>query len=275
MASGGSIRTAASLIAGAKHIVCFTGAGISAESGIPTFRGTSGIWEKYPPSLFGNIPGLALAFLLFPGKVRNFAFEAIETIVNTKPNPGHEAIAEMEKVGIISSVITQNIDGLHEAAGSKKVLSVHGSIYVFRCRRCGERTDVDKEWLREAARRLRLARSSRFGLIQTLKGLSTKCEKCGGLKRPDVVFFGESLPADVFSVAYEEALKCNAMLVVGTSGLVYPAANLPLVAYKHQAAIIEVNPENSPLSALAAVRLRGTASEILPALLKEISSVLW
>jgi len=273
MEPGDDVRAAAQLMAGAQKVVCFTGAGISAESGIPTFRGTGGIWERYPPSLFGNIPGLAVAFLFRPGRVRDFAAEAVEMIVGAEPNPGHRAIAEMERAGVVSSVITQNIDGLHEAAGSRSVHNVHGSLYIFRCRRCGERTEANRDWLREAAQRLRSTWASRIALARTLKGLAPRCDRCGGRKRPDIVFFGETLPADVMSAAYEEATSCDVMLVVGTSGLVYPAANLPVAAYERQAAIIEVNPEVSPLSGIAKIHLQGAASEMLPALWEAVSSM--
>ena len=267
------ISAAARVLANAGHAVCFTGAGISAESGIPTFRGTGGIWQQYPPAFYGNIPGLALAFVFRPSRVRSFAADAVELMVVADPNAGHLAIAEMEKDGLIQAVITQNIDGLHEIAGSSNVLNMHGSLYVFRCRSCGAKTDVSREWLREVPVRLRSARASRIALFRAFKSLTSKCPRCGGTQRPDIVFFGESLPERVLTDAFTHAAQCDAMLVVGTSGLVYPAANVPIIAAQKGAAIIEVNPSPSPISDIAAIRLSGSSSEMLPRLRRKLATL--
>ena len=271
--SQSKIQEAAKLLIGANKVVCFTGAGISAESGIPTFRGNDGIWKKYPPALYGNIPGLALSFLLRPGRVRDFAADVVQTIAEAEPNPGHYALAELEQHGRLSALITQNIDNLHEEAGSKKVYPVHGSLFVFRCHKCGKRTKITKDELRAMEQELRSSSRSHWGLAFALKKLALPCDDCGGWSRPDIVLFGESLPMDVFNKATRAAKTCDAMLVVGTSGLVRPAADLPVLAIERGVPVIEINPKKSELTEYVTIYLRGTASKIMSLLAKEVLAV--
>ncbi len=227
------------------NIVAITGAGISEESGIPTFRGKGGIWEKYDPSIYANIPGLIGVFLFKPDRVRNFILEFYETIHNASPNNAHYALSLMEKSGILNSVITQNVDNLHQRAGSKNVIELHGNMLHFKCTNCSNKFELDEKKLEELINRLK--RASRR---EILKLILPKCE-CGGRYRVDVVLFGESLPSDELSKAYMEIENARTLLLIGTSGIVYPAASLPYYAKDHGAILIEINPIHSALSDIA------------------------
>jgi len=224
------------------NIVALTGAGISEESGIPTFRGKGGIWEKYDPSIYANIPGLIGVFLFKPVRVRDFILEFYETIYNAKPNKAHYFLSEMEKSGILNSIITQNVDNLHQRAGSKNVIELHGNMLHFKCTSCSNKFELNEKKLEELINRLK--RASRR---QILKLILPKCE-CGGRYRVDVVLFGESLPSNELSKAYAEIEKARTLLLIGTSGIVYPAASLPYYAKEHGATLIEINPTQSALS---------------------------
>lgn len=250
-----------------RYAIVFTGAGISAESGIPTFRGKGGIWERYPPSLFGNPVGLILSFILTPRKLRDFVVDAGETFLNAQPNRGHIAIGEMERAGIVKAVITQNIDRLHEKGGSRNVIKLHGDVGRWRCMRCGMRRDVDEGEIRRMIEEIKRV-WGRFSFIKTLRKIAPSCG-CGGFMRPDIVLFMESLPKDEWERAISEVRKCDLMLVVGTSGVVYPAGRIPYIAKGEGAFIIEVNPEPSSLTPIADLFIRGKAGEVLPELLPE------
>ena len=241
-----SIIEAARLLKRAEHAIAFTGAGISAESGIPTFRGKGGLWEKYKPEEIATPE----AFERDPVKVWEWYKMRMELIAKAKPNPGHIALARMEEEGIIKTVITQNVDGLHQRAGSKNVLELHGSIWRVRCTNpeCNYRARI-KEPPRE---------------------IPPKCPKCGSLLRPDVVWFGEPLPSRVWEQAVLEASNADVVLVVGTSGVVMPAAMIPLLVKQHGGTIIEVNIEASNITVSADIFLKGKAGEILPRLAEEL-----
>lgn len=247
-----------------KYTVVFTGAGISAESGIPTFRGKGGIWEKYPPPFFGNPIGIILSFLFTPRRVRDFIVDAGEMFLNAEPNRGHIAIAEMERKGIVKSVITQNIDSLHEKAGSRNVVKLHGNAGKWRCMRCGKKKESSKEEMRAVIEEIRTV-SGRVSFIQRLRRIIPSCE-CGGIMRPDVVLFMESLPMREWERAVSEAHLCDTMLIVGTSGVVYPAGRIPFIAKNNRAFLIEVNPEPSSLTSFTELFIKGRAGEILPEL---------
>lgn len=224
------------------NIVALTGAGVSEESGIPTFRGKGGIWEKYDPSIYASIPGLIGVFLFKPSKVRDFILEFYETIYKAKPNKAHYVLSEMEKNGILNSVITQNVDNLHQRAGSKKVIELHGNMLHFKCTNCCNKFELNEKKLEELINRLK--RASRRDIIRLIL---PKCE-CGGRYRVDVVLFGEALPTNELSKAYTEIEKARTLLLIGTSGIVYPAASLPYYAKEHGATLIEINPTHSALS---------------------------
>jgi len=225
----------------AKSVVFFTGAGISAESGIPTFRGKDGIWNKLKPEELANFN----AFMKNPQMVWEWYNHRKKIIHESKPNAAHTTIAEMQKYFDVT-VVTQNIDNLHRRAGSKKIYELHGNIERNYCVNC--KTFYNEE--------------------HDFSSGVPKC-KCGGLIRPDVVWFGEFLPEDQFSGGEKAAMDCDIFFVVGTSAIVYPAAGLINVAESAGAAIVEVNLEETSLSYLAEYSFYGKAEEILPEILQE------
>jgi len=262
---------ASDLIEAGKRIVAFTGAGISEESGIPTFRGKGGLWDRYPPSFFANIPGLILSFLLRPKKLKSFIMDVIETFTSAKPNAGHYALAEMEKKGNLQAVITQNIDRLHESAGSRNVIKLHGDFFRMRCLRCGKTSDTDESEWQGILEKLKMSRRGRIGLLRFFRKDIPRCG-CGGMRRPDVVFFGESLPRGAWMDAVLYAQSCDVLLVIGTSGVVYPAAGIITIAQSAGAKIIEINPEETFLSRAVDCFMKGKAGEVLPDLIKDCYS---
>ncbi len=223
----------------AKRIVFVTGAGISQESGIPTFRGTDGLWRKYDPMKLATID----AFYDDPKLVWEWYEDRRKNILAAKPNPGHQAIAELEKYKDVV-VLTQNIDGLHQRAGSTKVLELHGSIIRIKCTVCDFKGDIE----------------SRFD------ELPPKC-KCGNILRPDVVWFGESLPQDIWQEAIIQANSCDMMIIAGTSLVVSPANTLPIYARQNNAILIEVNPEETVMSQDMQLSLKTTSANALPELI--------
>ncbi len=213
-----SYRTVAQLLLSNKQCVALTGAGISAESGIPTFRSKGGLWEKYDPVVYASIE----VFNQDPSKYWTIRGDFIRNYDNYEPNAAHYALAELEKMGIVRHVITQNIDGLHKKAGSRKVAELHGSLRETYCLSCG------KEYLAP----------------NVPDGTPPACD-CGGVLKPNTVLFGEQLLRDALETAYQESSTCKTMLVIGTSAVVQPAASLPSLAKQKGAAVIEVNPQKS------------------------------
>ena len=226
-------------------VAVLTGAGVSAESGVPTFRGEGGLWRNFRPEQLATPE----AFHRDPTLVWEWYDWRRGLIGSCAPNAAHATLAEMEAALPAFTLITQNVDGLHQAAGSQHVLELHGNIWRTRCTRCGEVGE---------------------GHQVPLPELPPHCPVCGGLLRPDVVWFGESLPADVLDAAWAAAGRCRLMLVIGTSAVVQPAASLPLVALRNGARVVEVNPAETPLSADAHEVLRGPAAEMVPAWWKKI-----
>lgn len=221
-----------------------TGAGISAESGIPTFRGAGGLWRSYraedlaTPDAFRRDPRLVWEWYDWRRGVVSAA----------EPNAGHRALAEFEsrRQGGFT-LVTQNVDGLHERAGSREVRRLHGSLWQVRCTGCGGQSE---------------------DLRVPLPELPPRCEACGALLRPGVVWFGEALPKAEWEAAVEAAATCEVLLVVGTSAVVYPAASLAPLARRGGARVIELNMEETPQSAIADLALRGAAGVILPEILQ-------
>ena len=230
----------AELLTSARHAVAFTGAGVSTPSGIPDFRSPdSGLWTKDDPMVVASIQTFRADPRIFYKWMRPTA----RLFVEAKPNPAHLALAELEELGLLKAVITQNIDGLHQAAGSQNMLELHGNIWRTRCLGCD-----------------RVAEDHRAPLPE----IPPRCSECGALLRPDVVWFGESLPQDVLEAAWAASARCRLMLIIGTSAVVHPAASLPLVALRNGAHLVEVNPVETPLSAHAHETLRGPATKVLP-----------
>jgi len=258
-------QEAVSILQKSENIVVFTGAGVSAESGIPTFRDTEGLWSKFPPLLFATWPGLFLTGILVPGRLRQFLIALLEPIVNADPNPAHRAIAELEQHKQVT-VITQNIDGLHQRAGSSNVLEVHGTLFETRsigAHGSGPLTLNDLKEVVEALRNMEGGLWPLPEILQTVRpmfGIDLK-----GMHRPDVVLFGQGLPGKVWTASVEAVERCDCLLSVGTSGTVYPAAGLPEKAQTAGASIIGVGLE--PVR--ADVWLEGPAGSVLPQLLEK------
>jgi NAD-dependent deacetylase len=222
-----------------------TGAGISAESGVATFRGPEGLWSKLKPEELANFD----AFMRNPELVWEWYSYRKQIIQEVKPNPAHYALARLEELVREFALVTQNIDNLHFRAGSKRVLELHGNIERSYCIDCGKFTD---------------------GIEITAEKKVPKCSSCNGLIRPDVVWFGEMLPEGVFESAAKAASQCELFLTIGTSAVVYPAAGLPLTARSHGAYVVEINTERTEISHSINETLIGKAGEILPQLVKVI-----
>lgn len=227
-----------------RNVVALTGAGASAESGIPTFRGADGLWSKLKPEELANFE----AFLRNPELVSEWYEHRRQITRESKPNPAHFALVDMEKMFRHFTVVTQNIDNLHKRAGSKNVAELHGNIERNYCLGCGTRYDGES-----------FDRNGSF-----------RCKKCGGLIRPDIVWFGEMLPADQWDIAERAASEARVMFVVGTSAVVYPAAELPMTVKRNGGIIVEVNIEKTPLTEYADYSFQGRASEILADIVNEI-----
>lgn len=221
---------------GARKVVFVTGAGISQESGIPTFRGRDGLWRNHDAMRLATID----AFYDDPKLVWEWYNERRANIFAASPNDGHRAIAEMEGVAD-TAVLTQNIDGLHQRAGSGKVLELHGSIVKIRCTACDFGEETTEEFLE----------------------VPPVC-RCGSILRPGVVWFGEALPQDVWQGAVAHASRCDVMVVAGTSLVVSPANTLPMYARQNNALLIEINPEETEMSAGMDLSVRCTAARALP-----------
>lgn len=256
------IERAARDLADSKYAIALTGAGISTESGIPDFRGPSGVWTRNPEAETRAYRGYE-RFLDDPKawwEERLTSPGLLGDLEKVIPNPGHYALADLEKMGILKCVITQNVDGLHEKAGAKNVLEYHGSAFKLRCTSCTlrfRRDDFDLE---------RLLRENQ---------LPPHCPKCGGAIKTDGVAFGEPIPADVAHQSLEEALKCDLMLICGTSAVVYPFADLPRIARQRTVTIIEVNAEPTPLTReeISDYLIQGKTGEILPQIVKEVKKL--
>jgi len=235
-----------------KYIVALTGAGISVESGIPTFRGKGGLWEKYAPETYGTLTGLTKTFLISPSKVVNFAFEFGKLICQAKPNRMHFFLSDLEKKGILKSVITQNIDNLHQKAGNKNVIEIHGNFFRWFCKKCGKEKFFRKSEMMEFLKGMNKIKG-RKNLIKKYYEFA-KCE-CGGHLRPSIVFFGELLPEKEYRKAEEEVKRCDLILTIGTSGVVSPASNLPLIAKENGAKLIDINPGESSFRNIADISI--------------------
>jgi len=233
------VSRAAEILRRADRVVAFTGAGVSAESGVATFRGAGGLWEGRPVEEVASPEG----FRADPIKVWRFYEERRRNVARVRPNPAHAVLAAWQDRFPTYTLATQNVDGLHHAAGSRGVLALHGSLWRLRCVSCGR---------------------EREELLVPLPQMPPLCAVCGAMERPAVVWFGEYLPPDVMAAAQAAVEECEVLVVVGTSAVVYPAAGLVGIAADAGAKVVEVNPEASALAHLADVTLRGPAGEVLP-----------
>lgn len=249
------IKQAAQLVKSGQRIAVLTGAGVSRESGVPTFRDAlAGLWAQYDPQTLATLE----AFRRNPKLVWDWYEYRRALVRKARPNPGHTALAVLEKRVPHLRIITQNVDDLHEQAGSADVIHLHGNIArsrcFFDCR--GYPTVIDVtvfEWDRENG--------------------PPGCPHCGRWVRPDVVWFGETLPPEQLETAMQLCAACDVGIVIGTSGLVSPAAHLPALAKRSGAALIEINPDDTMITALADVRLQGPSGEMLPRMLEALDHV--
>jgi len=247
-----SIRIAAALLRRSSHVVALVGAGLSAESGIPTYRGPDGLWTKFGEP---TIDGWEM-FCEDPAAWWEVAIERrgdadapggefAQAIDAAEPNAGHRAMAELEQMGHLSHVITQNIDNLHQRAGSTAITEIHGNRAKVRCMNCG--------WRGELA-------------DISLEALPPLCPVCGGVLKNDTVMFGEPIPRDALDESYRQTALADLFLVIGTSAVVYPAASFPIMAKRRGVPLIEINPHETDLSPLADVVIRAPAGTALPAI---------
>ena len=242
------IRHVAELISATDKVVALTGAGISVDSGIPAFRGAQGLWEKYDPAEYAHID----AFLTDPKKVWVMLEEMAAIVMAAEPNPGHYGLAELERMGHLTSVITQNVDNLHQRAGNHNVIEFHGNGSRLVCLRCGRRYSIEE--------------------IDPAD-FPPHCQ-CSMILKPDVVFFGELIPIEASQRAEEAALNCSVMLVIGTSAMVWPASEIPRVAREHNAQIVEINTDRTALTGrIAHYHIGESASIVLPAIVAEVKRI--
>ncbi|MEN6447469.1 MAG: NAD-dependent deacylase [Syntrophaceae bacterium] len=263
------VDRAVDLLLRASHAVVLTGAGISTESGVPDFRSPGGIWERYDPSLF-----FYARFLAEPDVVWKTILELNSSgefsLWDAKPNQGHLALAAFEELGLIKAVITQNIDNLHQKAGNHNVIEFHGNMLIAKCMKCSRKYSYEQI----------------MSLVLNSQVLPPLCE-CGGILKPDAVFFGEAIPQLALKESFRHAEDCDLMLVIGTSAQVEPAASLPLIAKgmysplrgmgnfsfpKLNCQVIEINREPTPLTdEVSDFLIQGSAGEILSCIAQRVT----
>jgi len=247
-----AIEAAARLVVASNHVVALVGAGLSVESGIPPFRGPGGLWTKLgEPDMLGY-----QSFMRDPKKWWEERIsgtgplqELIDALDQAQPNPAHYALAELEQLGQLQHIITQNIDNLHQEAGSTAITEIHGSRVKLRCIGCNTRWPLDGFPIEE---------------------LPPKCPECGGMVKSDTVMFGEPIPRDALDECIRQTRMCTCMLLVGTSAVVYPAAGFPQDVKMSGGRLIEVNPNETPLTPLCDIILRAPAGTSLPLLVERV-----
>ncbi|MGD9240720.1 MAG: NAD-dependent deacylase [Desulfobacterales bacterium] len=244
------IKKAAQDLANAKMVTALTGAGISTESGIPPFRGKGGLWEKYDPMEVAHID----AFLQDPAKVWKLLFKDMKDVLDkAAPNDSHKGLAKLEELGILKTIITQNVDGLHQMAGNSDVIEFHGNMAWQRCMECNAHY-----------------KTRRVEITQ----IPPRCD-CGGILRPNAVLFGEMIPQEALWRSRQVATDCDVMLVIGTSAVVQPAALMPVVAKESGAKVIEINPEPTPLTGdISDYLIRGTAGDVMNRIMAALENIL-
>lgn len=241
-----TLNSAADLILNSKRNVGFTGAGVSVESGIPPFRGKEGLWSKYDPGI------LDLSYFYSNPEDSWSVIKELfyDFFGSARPNSAHKVLAKLEQMGLLSSVITQNIDNLHQEAGSETVYEFHGNSRNLICKECEITYPVTEDLIKE---------------------LPPRCEKCGSVLKPDFIFFGEMIPEFAYRKSVEEAQQAQVFIVIGTTGEVVPASLIPQMAKENGVKIIEVNPNKSLFTdSVTDIYLQGKASEVMPELLEKI-----
>lgn len=241
-----AVKLAANRIEKSEKIVFLTGAGISIDSGIPAFRGYQGLWESYDPFEYAHID----SFLRDPEKVWHMLFEMFETLLGAEPNNAHKTIARLGDSGRVTAVITQNIDGLHQKAGSRVVVEYHGNAFELVCIYCG----------------------SLFNTLEKLEPRDPPCCSCGKILKPKVTFFGEPIEELVNREAQSKTMEADLFIIIGTSATVYPANQLPFIAHRNRAGIIVINPEMSPPAEISeAIWFAGGAVPVLNEIMKYVN----
>ena len=253
------IERASQLVAQSSYVVALVGAGMSAESGIPTYRGEGGLWTRFGEPDPRNYQALVqdpkgwwerqLAPEFYEPPARREMRAAID---KATPNAGHYALVDLESMGVLKYIITQNVDNLHRVAGSRNVAELHGNRTLLRCMECF----------------LRLPRDQ-FEVLE----IPPRCPECGGIIKGDSVMFGEQIPPDVLQVCFEQTERCDCMLVLGASGTVYPAAEFPFQAHRRGAYLIEVNTAPTPITDLVDVALSGPSGEMLPPIVARVAEL--
>ena len=243
------IQQAVEILQTAKSLFVLTGAGISAESGIPTFRGVDGLWKNYSATDLATPE----AFEKNPELVWEWYHWRQEIILKAKPNPAHYTLVEIERKFNKFLLLTQNVDDLHNRAGSKNILELHGNIFRARCLNCRK---IVPHQIKPA---------------EEMNNLP-KCH-CGGLLRPDVVWFGEMIPQGIWQASFQFLNKADCVIICGTSGVVWPASAIPEIAKEHGAKTIEINIEPTPISDVVDISIFGKAGEILPQLVRQLSTI--
>ncbi len=244
-------KQAANLIKTKSNIVAFTGAGISVESGIPDFRSSGGLWERFDPNEYAEYS----AFLKWPEKFWTMHSELAELVSSAEPNPAHQALATLESMGKLTTIITQNIDFLHQRAGNSRVLELHGTGETATCLSCQKQYE-------------------RITVEKMLKSVIVpRCPDCNGLIKPNVVLFSELPPQDVFEEAKRALLGADLVIIIGSSLSVYPAAALPSLVIYTKTPVIIVNEEPTSLDYYADVVINGKAGEIFPLIIKAMSEL--
>jgi NAD-dependent deacetylase len=247
-----ALDQAADCLVRARYVIALTGAGLSVESGLPPFRGPGGLWTKHgePPmdgyQRFLQDPKRAWEERLNPAGPMRELWEALHA---ARPNPGHQALVELEELGVLKCTITQNVDNLHRAAGSDRLLEIHGNATLIRCIGCVARYEREEIDFAE---------------------LPPRCPRCRGILKSDTVSFGEPIPPDVLACCFDEAERADCMLVAGTSATVYPAAQFPISIHERGGDLLEVNPYESEITAFCRHTLRGASGEVLPELVGRV-----
>lgn len=260
------LQTAAAILSQSSRTVASCGAGMSAESGISTFRDAGGLWDRIDPMDVGTPAGLMHTLERNAAALLPLFLELLDSFEQASPNPGHVALADLEKLGILKTVITQNVDNLHQEAGNRDVIEVHGNLFRMKCLACATASIHDRKALIGETRE-RITALTSFTL-DSLAVLAPKCPACGFLSRPDVVMFSEAVQD--LPRAFEVSGNCDVMLVLGTSGVVYPAAYFPVEAKKAGARIIVINPTENAFSSVSDLYIPMKTGEALPAIVDMI-----
>lgn len=243
------IRSAAKIVKDSLSTIALTGAGVSVESGIPDFRSAGGLWSRYNPEEYAHIDG----FRRNPRKIWNMIFELIDMTKNSLPNPAHTALAQLEKMGLLKAIITQNIDNLHQRAGSINVLEFHGNAHHLECIYCSFSSPAEE-----------------FEIVNE----PPLCKSCGQILKPSVIFFGEMIPHNALIESQNLAGDAKAVLVIGTSAVVYPASSIPYIAKSAGAHVIEFNLERTVITPTATdIFIEGKVGDTLPKFIEAIKAL--